>query len=321
MALPIEFAPLEGVTDAVFRRTHRAHFPGVSRYFIPFISPTQNLRFTARELSAISPERNAGLFAVPQVLTKDASHFLWAAQALFDMGYSEVNLNAGCPSGTVTAKGKGAGLLQRPQELAWFLDEIFAYAPVRVSVKTRIGFSSPDEFGALLELYNRYPVHELIIHPRTRSEMYRGTPHREVIADALAQTKLPIVYNGDLFTAADCRALEAMYPGVRALMLGRGLIANPALAREYAGGAPLEKDELRAFTDDLLRAYLAEYPANVALGRMREVMKHIVCCFEQPEKPRKAIRKAAKLAAYEDAVAALFDGHALRENAGFLAEE
>ena len=309
------------MTDAVFRRTHRAHFPGVSRYFIPFISPTQNLRFTARELSAISPERNAGLFAVPQVLTKDASHFLWAAQALFDMGYGEVNLNAGCPSGTVTAKGKGAGMLADVSALSWFLDEIYAHAPLKVSIKTRIGVTRPEEFARLLEVYARYPVHELIIHPRTRSEMYRGTPHREVIADALAQTKLPIVYNGDLFTAADCRALEAMYPGLRALMLGRGLIANPALAREYAGGAPLEKDELRAFTDDLLRAYLAEYPANVALGRMREVMKHIVCCFEQPEKPRKAIRKAAKLAAYEAAVAALFDGHALRENAGFLAEE
>lgn len=321
MALPIEFAPLEGVTDAVFRRTHRAHFPGVSRYFIPFISPTQNLRFTARELSAISPERNAGLFAVPQVLTKDASHFLWAAQALFDMGYGEVNLNAGCPSGTVTAKGKGAGMLADVSALSWFLDEIYAHAPLKVSIKTRIGVTRPEEFARLLEVYARYPVHELIIHPRTRSEMYRGTPHREVIADALAQTKLSIVYNGDLFTAADCRALEAMYPGLRALMLGRGLIANPALAREYAGGAPLEKDELRAFTDDLLRAYLSEYPANVALGRMREVMKHIVCCFDQPEKPRKAIRKAAKLAAYEDAVAALFDGHALRENAGFLAEE
>lgn len=321
MALPIEFAPLEGVTDAVFRRTHRAHFPGVSKYFIPFISPTQNLRFTARELSAISPERNAGLFAVPQVLTKDASHFLWAAQALFDMGYGEVNLNAGCPSGTVTAKGKGAGMLSDVSALSWFLDEVYAHAPLRVSIKTRIGITRPEEFARLLEVYARYPVHELIIHPRTRSEMYRGTPHREVIADALDQTKLPIVFNGDLFTAADCRALEAAYPGVRALMLGRGLIANPALAREYAGGTPLEKDELRAFTDDLLRAYLAEYPANVALGRMREVMKHIVCCFEQPEKPRKAIRKAAKLAAYEDAVAALFDGHALRENAGFLAEE
>lgn len=320
MALPVEFAPLEGVTDAVYRRTHRAHFPGIAKYFIPFISPTQNLRFTARELSAISPEHNAGLFAVPQILTKDAGHFLWAAQALFDMGYGEVNLNAGCPSGTVTAKGKGAGMLADVNALQWFLDEVFAHAPVRVSIKTRIGVTSPEEFERILAIYARYPVHELIIHPRTRTEMYAGTPHRDVYADALARTKLPIVYNGDLFTAADCRALEAEYPGTKALMLGRGLIANPALARAYAGGAPLDKDELRAFLDELLRAYREASPANVALGRMREVMKHVVCCFEQPEKPRKAIRKAAKLAAYEDTVNRLFDEHALRQDAGFVAD-
>ena len=320
MALPVEFAPLEGVTDAVYRRTHRAHFPGIAKYFIPFISPTQNLRFTARELSAISPERNAGLFAVPQILTKDAGHFLWAAQALFDMGYGEVNLNTGCPSGTVTAKGKGAGMLADVNALQWFLDEVFAHAPVQISIKTRIGVTCPEEFARLLAVYARYPVHELIIHPRTRTEMYAGTPHRDVYADALARTKLPIVYNGDLFTAADCHALEADYPGTKALMLGRGLIANPALARAYAGGAPLDKGELRAFLDELLRAYREAYPANVALGRMREVMKHVVCCFEQPEKPRKAIRKAAKLAAYEDAVDRLFDEHALRHDAGFMAE-
>ena len=321
MALPIEFAPLEGVTDAVFRRTHRAHFPGVSKYFIPFISPTQNLRFTARELSAISPEHNAGLFAVPQILTKDAGHFLWAAQALFDMGYGEVNLNAGCPSGTVTAKGKGAGLLADVSALSWFLDEVFAHAPLKVSIKTRIGVTRPEEFTRIMEVYARYPVHELIMHPRTRNEMYKGTPHRDVYGDALAQTKLPIVYNGDLFTAADCRALESTFSDTKALMLGRGLIANPALARAYMGGAPLRKDELRVFHDDLLHAYLDEYPAHVALGRMREVMKHVVCCFELPEKPRKAIRKAAKLSAYEDAVSRLFDEHALREDAGFISEE
>ena len=320
MSLPIEFAPLEGVTDAIYRRTHHAHFSGISKYFIPFISPTQNLRFTARELSAINPERNAGLFAVPQVLTKDAGHFLWAAQALYDMGYGEVNLNAGCPSGTVTAKGKGAGMLADVNALAWFLDEVFAHTPLRVSIKTRIGATQPEEFERILEVYSRYPIHELIIHPRTRAQMYHGTPHRAAYANALARTRLPVVYNGDLFTASDCQSLESENPGTKALMLGRGLIANPALAREYAGGAPLEKAELRGFIDELLRAYQGEYPPNAALGRMREIMKHVVCCFEQPDKPRKAIRKAAKLASYEDAVNRLFDEHDLRKDAGFVAE-
>ena len=319
MSLPVYFAPLEGVTDTVYRQVHHAHFTGPVKYFIPFISPTQNLVLTPRERKNVDPQANAGLHAVPQVLTKNAAHFLWAANLLHDLGYEEVNLNAGCPSGTVTAKGKGAGLLQRPQELAWFLDEIFAHAPVRVSVKTRIGFSSPDEFGALLELYNRYPVHELIIHPRTREEYYTGSVHRDVYAAAEAGARMPLVYNGDLFTPDGCRAFEQAHPATRALMLGRGMLANPALAQTYAGGAPLSKATLRAFHDDLLRAYQDAYPASVVLGRMREVAKNIACCFEGAEKPLKAARKANSLSAYQDAVTRLFEDYALSANPCFSA--
>lgn len=321
MDLPVYFAPLEGVTDAIFRRAHGALFPGVTKYFIPFISPTQNLRFTARDLAAVSPEHNAGLFAVPQILTKNADHFLWCAQSLYDMGYGEVNLNLGCPSGTVTAKGKGSGMLMDLFALELFLDHIFGRTPVPVSIKTRIGYSDPHEFGGLLSLFSRYPVRELIVHPRTRAEFYKGTPHREVYAAALEQTALPIAYNGDLFTAEDCRALINACPGTRALMLGRGLIANPALARELAGGGRLTLSDLRAYHARLLEGYLAAYPAHIALGRMREIMNHVVCCFEGAQKPRKAIRRASSLASYEQAVQSLFEGCALRESPGFLPKE
>lgn len=319
MSLPVYFAPMEGVTDAIYRQVHHAHFTGPVKYFIPFISPTQNLVLTPRERKNVDPQVNAGLPVVPQVLTKNAGHFLWAANLLHDMGYEEVNLNAGCPSGTVTAKGKGAGLLQRPQEFAWFLDEVFAHAPVRISVKTRIGFSSPEEFGALLDVYNRYPIHELIIHPRTREEFYKGTVHRDVYNAAEARARMPLVYNGDLFTPQSCRAFEQTHAKTRALMLGRGMLANPALAQTYAGGVPLCKETLRAFHDDLLRAYQAAYPTCVVLGRMREVAKNIACCFEDAEKPLKAARKAGSLPAYQDAVMRLFDDYALSVNPCFSA--
>lgn len=317
---PVYFAPLEGMTDAIFRRTHHALFPGVSKYFIPFISPTQNLCFTARDLSSVAPEHNVGLFAVPQILTKNADHFLWCTQALHDMGYGEVNLNLGCPSGTVTAKGKGAGMLLDTFALERFLDRVFAHTPVPVSIKTRIGFSDPGEFDGLLALFARYPVHELIVHPRTRAAFYKGTPHREVYAAALLQTSLPLVYNGDLFTAEDCRALLAACPDTRALMLGRGLIANPALARELGGGPGLALPELRAYHDRLLEAYLAAYPVSIALGRMREIMKHIACCFDGAQKARKALRKANTLAVYEQAALSLFEGCALSKRPGFSPE-
>ena len=320
MSLPVYLAPMEGVTDHVYRRVHHAHFTGISKYFIPFISPTQDLCLTNREKRDISPANNAGLNAVPQILTKRADHFLWAAQQLLDMGYTEVNLNVGCPSGTVTGKGKGAGLLLDLPALEAMLDEIYAHTPMKVSIKTRIGFTDPLEFDRVLELYNRYPVHELIIHPRTRMEYYRGTPHRDTYADALSHTQLPLVYNGDLFTSEDCRQLEQTMPSY-ALMIGRGLLANPALAREYAGGKGITIAEFSSYVDDLTRAYGEVHPQNVVLGRMREVLKNIVCCFDDAEKPKKAIRKASTLPALEEAAARLFEGYALRETPGFFPEK
>ena len=317
MSLPIYFAPLEGVTDAVYRRVHHAHFTGIDKYFIPFISPTQNLVLTPRERSNISPESNAGMYAVPQVLTKKADHFLWAEEQLADMGYEEININLGCPSGTVTAKGKGAGMLEHPIDLELFLDEVFKKTKVRVSLKTRIGFSSPDEFERLLEIFDQYPVHELIIHPRTRQEFYKGRVHRDVYAFAEENTALPLVYNGDLFTPDDCRAFEAAHPKTTALMLGRGLLANPALAQTVATGNALTREILRAFHDDLYRAYHEAYPKSVVLGRMREVAKNIACCFEDADKPLKVARKAASLEAYEAAVTRLFEQYELSENPRF----
>lgn len=320
MSLPVYFAPMEGVTDSVYRRVHHAHFTGIDRYYIPFISPTQNLVLTPREKHNVLPEYNTGLPVVPQVLTKKADHFIWAAQLLYDMGYEEVNLNTGCPSGTVTAKGKGAGMLIHVSELETFFDEIFARTPVRVSVKTRIGFSSPDEFAHLLDIFNRYPISELTIHPRTREEYYKGQPHRDIYLAAAKESKLPLVCNGNLFTAEACREIEAASPETVALMLGRGMLANPALAQEYAGGDKLSKESLRSFHDDLLAAYYEAYPKSVVLGRMREVAKNICCCFDQAEKPLKAARKASSLPVYEDAMSRLFDQYELQANPCFSAD-
>ena len=172
------FAPMEGVTSAVYRRTHHEFFPGIDRYFMPFITPTVHQCLTPRQLRDVAPEANAGVPAVPQLLTRSAPDFIWAAQALAEMGYDEVNLNLGCPSGTVTAKGKGAGFLVHPEELDRFLDAVFSACTVRISVKTRLGMHDPAEFEALLAIYNRYPICELTIHPRVRQDFYKGAVRR-----------------------------------------------------------------------------------------------------------------------------------------------
>lgn len=187
---------------------------------------------------------------MPQVLTKEESHFLWAANVLRDMGYDEVNLNAGCPSGTVTAKGKGAGILRDVKQLDYFLEDVCAQSPVPVSVKTRIGFESPDEWQELLQIYAQYPLKRLIVHPRTCRERYApGQIHPECLDMVRQLFQGQIIINGDLFTRQEVDAL----PCGEGVMLGRGLVANPAMARVLAGGDPLRKEELIHYHDRMLQ--------------------------------------------------------------------
>lgn len=315
--IKIYFAPLEGVTDVIYRKEHHDCFTGVDKYFIPFVCPTQHKGFPPREYNAILPENNVGIPVVPQILTKYADHFLWAAEEMAEMGYREVNLNVGCPSGTVTAKGKGSGMLRELDHLKEFLDEVYAKCSIPVSIKTRIGFDSVEEWPAILDIYAQYPVHELIVHARTRNEFYKGIPHYEVCADVFEKTKAPFVYNGELFTVRECIEMLERYPGTRALMLGRGMITNPALARELKGGEKLTVDELRRFHDRLFRAYSEKWPAKAVMGRMHETVHYMSCCFEDCAKVRKAIRKATTLDAYEAAAEKLFDGCVMKTEPKF----
>jgi len=302
----IYFAPLEGVTDVVYRRTHAACFSGVERYYIPFVSPTHHLVFTPKEKRAVSPAENMGFHAVPQILSKYPDQFLWAAGELHKLGYQEVNLNLGCPSGTVTGKGKGSGMLRNLDTLKAFLDEIFAASPVAISIKTRIGFESEEEWEAIWALLSDYPASEVIIHPRTRNQFYKGIPCYQAYEHALSTAKTPLVYNGNLFSPDDCKQLMTKYPKTNGLMIGRGLLAYPSLAQELQGGKKLTRECLRDFHDRLYDAYLQNEPKNVALIRMRVVMNHLACCFEEPKKALKAIRKAQNEYAYLQAVERLF---------------
>lgn len=185
------FAPMEGVTGAVYRRTHHEFFSGVDKYFMPFITPTTNEKLTPRQKRDVLPEYNEGVPAVPQLLTKSAADCIWAVNALHDLGYPEVNLNLGCPSGTVTAKGKGAGFLAHPDELDRFFDEVFAKCE-GISVKTRLGVHEASEFDKLLEIYNRYPITELTIHPRVRQDFYKGKVRESDFAAALSRCSMPV---------------------------------------------------------------------------------------------------------------------------------
>lgn len=316
--MKLYFAPLEGLTDAIYRRAHHALFGGADKYFMPFISPSSSLSFTSRQQADISPKENAGVPAVPQVLAKNADYFLDMARLLRDAGYTEVNLNLGCPSGTVTAKGKGAGMLKDRDALARFLDEIYGKAVLPVSLKTRIGFDSLDEWPALLDIFCRYPVHEWILHPRTCREFYSGCPHGECFGEALALASFPVIYNGDLFTAGEAWGFLGHYPETPGLMLGRGLATNPALIRELLGGEALTLNDLRQFHDRLYYEYLRSWPEQAVVGRMHGVMAYLTQALDCPAPVARSLRKATSVEAYTDAAARVFAESVLKPEPRFV---
>ena len=228
-------APMEGITSALYRKVHHQYFPGVDQYYTPFLSPSRDHVFTKRDKREILPEYNENIPVIPQLLTRVADDFLWAANALADLGYRTVNLNLGCPSGTVTAKGKGSGFLADPDALDAFLEEIFARCPISISIKTRLGMRDPGEFDRLLAIYNRYPVQALILHPRVRQDFYRLPARREAFAAYYPRIAAPVCYNGDLFTLQDLGQFTQEFPQVERVMVGRGLIADPALIQRCQG--------------------------------------------------------------------------------------
>lgn len=308
-----DLAPLDGITKVVFRRVHHQMFGGPDRYFIPFFSPTDQHILTQRDRRELDAGNNGELPLVPQVMTRRAEDFLWAAQVVADLGYDEVNLNLGCPSGTVTAKGKGSGFLAHPEELDRFFQQVFSAVKLPVSVKTRLGYETPEEFYRLLEIYNRYPIACLTIHPRIRKEKYRGPIHYDIFTWAAAESRNPVCYNGDLLTVEDCAAFERNFPSVEAVMIGRGAVADPALFRKLRGGGAATRQELETFTAELYRQYQEFYgQPQPAAQRMKEVWFYLIHLFENGDKLDKKLRRSRGPAAYEAIETEIFQTLPLR---------
>ena len=353
-----DFAPLDGITKAVYRRVWARRFGGADRLFIPYFSPTREHIVTKRERVELAPpemtdsrtslggdvtapprpcrppergemspqgdrggQSDAAPELVPQVMTNTARELLWAAEVVRDLGYTELNLNLGCPSGTITAKTKGAGLLARTDTLQAMLDGACDKLCLPLSVKARIGYESPDEFPALLDLFNRYPLKTLILHVRVRKDKYSGPLYYDAFADALRDSVNPVEYNGDLRTVAEVDAFAGRFPGADAVMIGRGGIADPALFRKLKGGAPASRDELRAFTAELFDEYTRFYDGQVghAAQRMREVWFYLIHLFDDNRRLNKAMRRFRTTAEYRAAEDAIFAELPLRtDSAGDL---
>jgi len=286
---------MEGLTDSIYRRLHHKYFPGVDRYYMPFLSPTIHRSLTHKEDRELPMADSVDFTAVPQVLTKVSEDFLWAAQVCHDRGYEEVNLNIGCPSGTVVSKGKGSGMLRDPAALDQFLEEIFARSPLPISVKTRLGLEKSEEFPAILEVLNQYPIKELTVHPRVRKQFYDGSVDREMFDYAVQNSRNTLCYNGDILTLAQAEALQKQYPTVQAVMIGRGLIADPGM---LSGGT--DKTALEGFMTELMSVYEVEFGGSRnAIFRLKENWGFLHSRFEGSEKLWKRLRKTTDAAEFK----------------------
>ena len=319
----IYFAPMQGVTGWPYRLTHLKHYDGIDRYYMPFISVHQSRSMKGGEKRDLQPDHNVSGRMVPQLLPGSAEDSLAYMDQILDAGYDEVSLNFGCPARTVTTKGKGAGILETPDKLDEYLEHLFTgmtgrLAGLKVSVKTRIGMNDCSAASELIRIYNRYPIAEVQVHARLGKDAYDGVTDKETFRMFYEEIRHPVCYNGDIRSLEDFQNLKEEFPDLAAVMIGRGLVADPMLAEkiqadmvsenkqedmisENAGAdrQQEEKKRLILFHDDVCNAwhecYGQEHPA---ICRMLEIWDYLGASFPGCERKVRKIRKARDLQTY-----------------------
>jgi tRNA-dihydrouridine synthase len=306
---------MEGLTGYIYRNAHHVFFNNIDKYFSPFIVANQSASFKTREINDILPENNQGLVLIPQLLTNNARDFIHTSKKIKLLGYDEINLNLGCPSGTVVSKNKGSGFLSIREELDVFLEEIFSQSITKISVKTRIGKDQPEEFYDLIQIFNKYPIKELIIHPRIQKDFYKNKPNLKIFEEALKLSKNPVCYNGDIFTVKHYKEFTAGFPSVDTIMLGRGLLVNPGLIGEIENNLKLDKNLLKEFHDKIYSDYKTIlFGDRNVLFKMKGLWFNMISVFSNNAKYAKRIKKSERLCDYDEAVASLFAEQDILEN-------
>ncbi|GAU76645.1 tRNA-dihydrouridine synthase family protein [Fusibacter sp. 3D3] len=315
------YAPLEGVVGHIYRNAHKANFKHIDKYFAPFIVSDQKKGFSTKDLDDILFENNNTLLLVPQILSNNAQDFMHTAQKINQMGYREINFNLGCPSKKVVSRNRGSGFLAHKEALNLFLEDIYSSQitqNMEISIKTRLGKTHPDEFYGLIEIFNQYPVKELIIHPRIQTDIYRNKPNLKIFKEALSLSRNPICYNGDIFTVSDYRDFTNAFPEVEIMMLGRGLLTNPDLVNLIKTNSKMDKNVLSAFHDDIYAGYQRSLVVDrKVLSKMKEIWYYLIQSFTAKAPYLMAIRKAMSFEAYESVIEKLFDEQEIVMHSGY----
>lgn len=302
MAVRLYLAPIRGITDFVFRNTFSKYFSGFDIAVAPFVT-TQN-RVRPSQIKGLFPESNSGMPVIPQILSKDPDDFVLLAKQFYDMGYETINWNLGCPFPMVANKGRGSGMLPFPDRIDEFLEKTLSRIPNSLSVKTRLGYYDSDEIFQVMPVFNRYPLTEIIIHPRTGRQMYSGTPDGDCFEKCIPLSVHPLVYNGDIVSLETFRRISGRFPTVSRWMIGRGALADPFLPEAVKNNKERFSDNseiLKQFHDELFRGYekILDGPAHL-LGRMKGFWQYFALRYNG--KLRKKIHKSRTGEQYHEAV-------------------
>jgi len=305
--LVLVLAPMRGITTMHYRRAFVRHFQGLDVEMAPFISTVNAERINPKLLKDVLPANNSGLPLIPQLIGNKADDFVQMAIALHDLGYDEINWNLGCPHKPIRKKRRGSGLLPHPDIVDAILDQVCDRSPCRISVKVRLGISDKSEILKLAPVLNRYPLSEVIVHPRTAEQMYTGTVDLDAFEETFHALNHPVCYNGDITDLSFFQALEKRFPAIDRYMLGRGLLANPFLCEVIKSGNPKTEnaiERITVFHEDVLASYEAIlHGDHPVLGKMKEFWTYQSLHLSNGRAMFKKLKKTQRLAPYKAIVA------------------
>lgn len=307
--LKIHFAPLQGHTDHYYRNAHHQIFGGVDTYYTPFVRLEKGNKYRSRELRDIQPENNSVPELVPQLIASTPEELREIAKLFIDNGYKRADLNMGCPFPMIARRHKGSGLLAYADEVKALMDAIREIPELQFSVKMRLGWESAQECMDLLPILNDAPLVHIGLHARLGKQQYKGEVDMDAFEAFYKECKHPLYYNGDLLTTEDIENISLRFPNLEGVMIGRGLLANPALAIEYKQDIVLDnadkKKRMRKFHETLFDQYREFLQGDKQLlEKMKPFWEYLAPELEK--RTRKKIEKANRLDHYESAVALAF---------------
>lgn len=310
--MKIYLAPLQGLTDWMFREAFSKHIGLFDKTFTPFVRVQNGEFYRPNQCNDLFPEHNRFQKPVPQFLGNDAVSFFRFEELCLQHGYDEVNINMGCPYPMVTGRRMGAGLLSYPVEIERLLNEIFNAATVKISVKCRLGMEHASEFEALIPVFNEFPLEEIIIHPRVGKQQYKGDVDFDAFLYYVPALKASVCYNGDINSNEDAARILQKTPAIQTLMLGRGVLQNPFLLSELRNESLMADEKvarLKGFHAELITCCQQKYSGDHHfLKHLEELWTYQSEGFANSHKLFKLIKKCKSLDQYERVIFPAIDG-------------